>query len=77
MPIKGGWIGNNTYIKVLQGRDAGRNGKNGKDRLIGRREEKREQGKRGPPGPPRGGCGIYSLGKRQLAKYHNWCQGTL
>ena len=59
MPIKGGWIGNNTYIKVLQGRDGGHNGKNGKDGLMGWRGEKREQRKRGPPGQPRGGV-VYT-----------------
>ena len=74
MPHKGGWIGNNTYIRVLQGRDGrdglpgpqgppGRNGKNGKDGLMGQRGEQGKQGKRGPPGPPRGGVVYTHWGK--------------
>ena len=87
MPINctGGWCDtdNNTYIRVLQGRDgrdglpgpqgpAGFNGANGIDGPMGRRGAKGEQGLRGPRGPECGGVVYTHWGKESCSNINRY-----
>ena len=79
------FIRNNTYIRVLRGRDGrdglqgppgqpGLDGRNGRDGRMGRKGDRGEQGERGPPGPRNGGLVYTHWGKDSCPNIETGCE---